>query len=251
MPWLWAARFWMIRRGSGAGLGQERVERGDDGLAAETHEVQHLRSPLARVEAEFVLQAHHVAGAVVGHLRGQAVRVRAAVVDDVDHAGIVVAERGGLLDRRNRGHRLVRRHVHGVGRVPGKGCQSAGFRRIGRYEKGSNGIHWSPPVLVFHDMSKSIRSSSAAFLNLPIARVWICRTRSLDTPIAAPTCLQRERLLAAGEPETTGDNLQLPLVQAAKDLFYVRLALKLRRLLLVRVGTQVLGGAEHSPRDWC
>ena len=33
-----------------------------------------------------------------------------------------------------------------------------------------------------------------------------------------PNLLQRERRLAAGETESTGDNLQLPLIQTAKDL---------------------------------
>ena len=61
---------------------------------------------------------------------------------------------------------------------------------------------------------------------------------SLDLPDSffgyahrGPDLIERERPLATGEAETTGDNLQLPVVQAAKDLFYVRLALKLRRLL--------------------
>ena len=56
-----------------------------------------LRSPIAGIKAEFVLQAHHVARAVVDHLRGQAVGVRAAVVDDVDHARVVVAKRSRVF----------------------------------------------------------------------------------------------------------------------------------------------------------
>ena len=44
-------------------------------------------APIAGIKAELVLQAHHVAGAVVGHLRGKTVRIPPAVVDDVDHAG--------------------------------------------------------------------------------------------------------------------------------------------------------------------
>ena len=113
-------------------LGQERVEGGDDRLAALAHEVQHAPAPIPGIEAELVLQAHHVAGSVVGHFRREMIRLPLAVVDDVDHARIVVAERGGLLDRRNRRHRIVRRHVHGVRRVASESRQSAGFRRISR-----------------------------------------------------------------------------------------------------------------------
>ena len=92
MPWLRAAKTWIIRRGSGAGSGQERVERRDDRLAAVAHKIQHAIAPIAGVEAELVLQTDHVAWAVVGRFRGQAVGARAAVVDDVDHARVVVAK---------------------------------------------------------------------------------------------------------------------------------------------------------------
>ena len=74
---------------------------------------------------------------------------------------------------------------------------------------GRSGLAWS----------KSTWSPSDAFRNLPMARVWICRIRSLDTPMRGPDLLQGERRLAAGEAETTRDNLQLPLIQTAKDLF--------------------------------
>ena len=80
-----------MRRGTAVGFGQKRVEGRDDGLAALAHEFQHAIAPIAWIEAKLVLQAHHVAGAVVGHLRGKAVRIPPAVVDDVHHAGIVVA----------------------------------------------------------------------------------------------------------------------------------------------------------------
>ena len=96
-----------------------------------------------------MLQAHHVAGAVVDHFGGQAICVRAAVVDGMDHARIVVAERRGLLDRRNRRHRFIRRHVHGIGRVAGESCQAAGLGRVGRYEDGLNVIHMFPLGLEF------------------------------------------------------------------------------------------------------
>ena len=92
MPWLRAARLLDQAPRQRVRLGHQRVERGDDRLAAVAHEVQHAAAPLAGIEAELVLQAHHVARAVVGHFRGQAVGVRAAVVDDVDHARIVVRQ---------------------------------------------------------------------------------------------------------------------------------------------------------------
>ena len=98
----------MMRRGSGAGSVKSVWNVVTMRLAAATHKVQHAIAPLARIEAEFVLQAHHVARAVVGHLRGQAVGVRAAVVDDVDHARVVVAKLARLLDGCDRGHRLRR-----------------------------------------------------------------------------------------------------------------------------------------------
>ena len=138
----------MMRRGSAVGSVRSVWKVVTMGLRHCAHEFQHLIAPIARIETEFVLQADHVAGTVVGHFRRQVVGVRAGVVDDVDYAGIVVAQPGRLLDRRNRRHRLVGRQVHGVGRVAGKGCQPAGFRRVGRNEKRSNGIHWSLPVLV-------------------------------------------------------------------------------------------------------
>ena len=50
--------------------GQERVERGDDRFTAVMYEIQHAPAPIVGVEAELVLQAHHVAGAVVDHLGG-------------------------------------------------------------------------------------------------------------------------------------------------------------------------------------
>ena len=92
MPWLWAARLWMMRRGSGAGSVNSVWNVVTIGLRQSRTKFNTSDAPLAGVEAEFVLQAHHVARAVVGHLRGQTVGVRAAVVDDVDHARVVVAK---------------------------------------------------------------------------------------------------------------------------------------------------------------
>ena len=134
MPWLRAAKTWIMRRGNGSGRVKSVWNVVTIGLRHSRTKSNTLIAPIAGIEAELVLQAHHVARAVVGRLRGETVRPRAAVVDDVDHARIVVAKRRRLLDRRNRGNRLARRHVHGVGRVPGEGCQSAFFRRISRYK---------------------------------------------------------------------------------------------------------------------
>ena len=83
----------MMRRGSGSGSVKSVWNVVTMGLRQSRTKSNTLRSPIARIEAELVLQAHHVARAVVGHLRGQAVGVRAAVVDDVDHARVVVAKR--------------------------------------------------------------------------------------------------------------------------------------------------------------
>ena len=48
--------------------------------------------------------------------------------------------------------------------------------------------------------------------------------------------LQPERLLAADEAKTTGDNLSLPLVESVKQRVHMRHPLDLRRLLLVVIG---------------
>ena len=92
MPWLQAAKFWIDAPWQRVRIGQERVERNDDRLAAFTHEVQYVIAPLAGVKAELVLQAHYVARAIVGRFRGQAVGVRMAVVDHMDHARVFVAK---------------------------------------------------------------------------------------------------------------------------------------------------------------
>ena len=54
------------------GLGQQRVQRGDDRFAAGTHKIQDAIAPFAGIQAEFVLQADHVARAVVGNFGGAA-----------------------------------------------------------------------------------------------------------------------------------------------------------------------------------
>ena len=74
-------------------LCHQRVERRDQGLATSTHEVQDTDAPLTGIEAELVLQAHHIARTVVGHFRGQAVGGLAAVVDDVDNPRVFVTTR--------------------------------------------------------------------------------------------------------------------------------------------------------------
>ena len=63
------------------------VKGGDDRLATGPHEVQDVQAPLAGIQAELVLQAHHVKRAVIGHIRGQAVCIMAAVVDNMDYRG--------------------------------------------------------------------------------------------------------------------------------------------------------------------
>ena len=139
MPWLRAARFWIKRRGSGSGSVKSVWNVVTIGLRQSRTKSNTRHAPLAGVEAELVLQAHHVARAVVGHLRGQAVGVRAAVVDDVDHARIVVAER-----RASSGSPPTRTPAPAArstasAEIPGERRQSALFRRIGRYEKGRMG----------------------------------------------------------------------------------------------------------------
>ena len=106
-PWLWAARIWISRRGSGSGWVISVWNVVTIGLATAAHEIEHALAPFARVEAELVLQAHQVAGAVVGDFRRQRVGIAAAVVDDMDHARVVVMERARLQDRRGRGDRLA------------------------------------------------------------------------------------------------------------------------------------------------
>ena len=61
-----------------------------------------------------MLHTHHVVRAVVGRFRGATVRPRAAIVNDVDHAWILVDQRRRLLDRRNRGRRLARDELRRV-----------------------------------------------------------------------------------------------------------------------------------------
>jgi hypothetical protein len=82
-------------------------------------------------EAEFVLETDDVVRPVVGHLRGEAIRGGAAVIDHVDDARVPVTESLRLLDRRYRGHRLARRSIDRVGRVLGERRQSTLFRRVG------------------------------------------------------------------------------------------------------------------------
>jgi hypothetical protein len=74
------------------GLGHERVECRDHGLATGTHEIQYATAPFARVKAELVLQAHQVTRAVVRHFRSQTVGVPAVVVNNMDHPRVVVLE---------------------------------------------------------------------------------------------------------------------------------------------------------------
>ena len=51
-------------------------------------------APLAGIKAELMLQAHDIARSVVGHFGGEAIGVVATIIDDMDHARIVVASRG-------------------------------------------------------------------------------------------------------------------------------------------------------------
>ena len=80
-----------MRRGNGAGRVRSVWNVVTIGLR-QPYEIQHALAPIARIKAELVLQAYHVAGTVVRHLGGQAIGVGAGVVDDVDHARVVVAK---------------------------------------------------------------------------------------------------------------------------------------------------------------
>ena len=122
-------------------FGHERMERGDDGLPTVANKIQYATTPLARVKAKFMLQAHHITGAVVGRFRGGAVGVRAAVINHMDRARVVVRERIRLLNHCQRRNLLSGRQVHRVGRVLGERRESTLFGRIGRDEKWSCRIH--------------------------------------------------------------------------------------------------------------
>ena len=88
MPWLLAPRVLDETTRQRSRLRHQRVERGDNRLAARMDKFQHAIAPFAGIEAELVLQAHHIAGTVVGHFGRQAIRILAAVVDEMDHARI-------------------------------------------------------------------------------------------------------------------------------------------------------------------
>ena len=90
IPWLQAATFWITRRGNGSGWVRSVWNVVTMGLRHSARSPTR-EAPIARIKAELVLQTHHVAGAVVGHFRGQAVGIWAAVVDGVHHARVIVA----------------------------------------------------------------------------------------------------------------------------------------------------------------
>ena len=99
--------------------------------------------------------------------------------------------------------------------------------------------------LVFQ-LASSIRSSSAAFLNL------VSPSLDLSDPFFSYTqrgsdLLQGQRFLATSEAKTTRDNLPLPLVESLEDPLHVRLPLDLSRLLLVMVRAGVRESADHLP----
>ena len=168
------------------------MERGDDGLAAIAHEVQHAKAPLAGIEPEFMLQAHHVTRAVVGHFRGQAVCIGALVVDDVNHP-VVVSQGAGLLNRRHGGNRLGRDQINRVGGVSGKRRQPTLFGRIGRNKKGPNGMHRSPPMVAANAKHVSspdhkFRTQTISFHAALLVRAWaVVRRRSQYPPSTTPT----------------------------------------------------------------
>ena len=83
------------------------------------------------------------------------------------------------------------------------------------------------------------------------ARASIWRIRSLVTPISAPTCFERQRLLAAIEAEAADDNLLLALVKPFQNLADLRLPLLLGALLLELVATGAPRCCRTSPRGWC
>ena len=66
------------------------------------HKFQDAFTPIAGIEAEFVLQAHDIARAVVGNISRQAICVRAVVIDHMYDAWIVIVNCLCLLNRCHR-----------------------------------------------------------------------------------------------------------------------------------------------------
>ena len=101
---------------------QQRVERGDDRLIAATHEVEYSAVPFFGIQAELVLHTHDVARAIVDDFRGQALGVREAVVNDMDHSRVLAWERAHLLNRRDRRNALARSQIHRIDGILRERC---------------------------------------------------------------------------------------------------------------------------------
>ena len=126
--------------------GMQRVECGDERLFAAIDKIEDLAAPFPRVEPEFVLQADHVAGAVIGDIRCETVGMRAVVADDVNHPRICVGDCTDLFDGGHRGNGLAGGEIDCISSVFRERRQTARFGRIGRdKEWAHNRFHRSPP----------------------------------------------------------------------------------------------------------
>ncbi|MFN6314994.1 MAG: hypothetical protein ACK46M_26335, partial [Planctomyces sp.] len=79
---------------------------------------------------ELVLEADHIAGAIVGDVCSPPAGIRDLVVDDVDNASVLSGVLMELLYCENSRYGLAGCQIHSIGRVFCKGRQPALFRRI-------------------------------------------------------------------------------------------------------------------------
>ncbi|MFN6312810.1 MAG: hypothetical protein ACK46M_15300, partial [Planctomyces sp.] len=70
-------------------FGQQRMKCGDDRFVTVVEELGDLAAPGAGVQTELVLEADHIAGAIVGDVCSPPAGIRDLVVDDVDNASVL------------------------------------------------------------------------------------------------------------------------------------------------------------------
>ena len=121
-PALWSAMFLDQAPRERFGLCQQRMKRGDNRFGAVPHEVEDAAAPFFGIQAEFMLQTHDVTGTLVGDFCRPAIRIGAAVIDDVDDARVVAGKNARFLNRRDGRDGLTSRQIDGVSRVLGEGC---------------------------------------------------------------------------------------------------------------------------------
>ena len=147
MPWLWAARCWIKRRGSGAGWVSSVWNVVTIGFR-QAHKSHHPRCPTRRDKVQ-------TRAASSRHRRGHRWPLRRPCGRHLDGRYQL---RGPLVGRRSPAHvffgsprpkKLARAAARStrVGGILGERCQPALFRRIGRNKQRSDGVHWSPPMV--------------------------------------------------------------------------------------------------------